>query len=328
MRSLQIKRSAREAKSVLQNGFRLIARAPAATLLLGLVLALLPELLRAYVLSGQYRPLMETWSRWAGSAVRGHMQPNTLALLQGTLQQTGMQGIGQALIDLLTSFLFSPLLLSSLALLFNGYAAGSGIHAGIDAARKAFQNVRNLIIVALACMLAEWFVQMVPSVASGLLSLLAEMLGWIPLLGAVARVLAILLSVLISVLTDFAVVVIFCYVWICATCEGVSGFGALVRSWQLTRNAMRETIASLLALTLLRWALVLVIIGVWLLLGGTSAVTMLCFYLIFAVGALYTVGMGAVTSALYQRRPVPGGPSPGQFRSDGPDLENMKRANL
>lgn len=330
MRSLRIKDGARDARQVLSGAWQLIKSAPVPTLLLGGLLALLPALLRAFFASGSFQAVLASWELWIDGALSASSTTTDafMGLVGQTMQQSGVLSLASSLLDLSTSLIFTPLLLSSLALLYNGFIEKDS-RAALHAVTAAGKNVRNLILVAVACMVAEWIVQMIPSIASGLLSLVANLLSWIPLLGTIAYVLAIVLSLLLSGLTDFAVVVIFCYVWICATCEGISGFGALVRSWQLTRNAMRETIYALLALTLLRWLVVLILALLWLFAGRPAGVPLaVLVYLAYGVGALFTVVLGPTTSALYQRRPVPGGPQPGQFRADGPDLRNMKRANL
>lgn len=328
MRPLRIRAGIQEGRQVLSDAWRLQHTNLSQTLLLGFVLALLPCMLKAFLVTRAHASLLTLWTDWADAAVSDGQTQGLTALIAVSLQQSGMTNLGITALDLLRSLVFSPLLLSSLALLYNGLVRMAA-HPALEAARTAAGHVKSLILVALACMLAEWFVQMVPSLANGLLSLLAELVSWIPVLGPVTAVLAAWLSVLISLLTDFAVIVIFCYVWICAACEGVSGFGALVRSWQLTRNAMHETIASLLMLTLLRWLTVVLFGLLWLFAGRRLGVPLAALvFAYYAISALYTVWMGAVTSALYQRRPSHRGPRPDQFRHSGPDLEHMKRANI
>lgn len=328
MPQVRVKDGLREGKHILQDAGRLMRAYPAATAGLGLALAMLPALLKAFLVVRAQEAMLGVWGGWLAALVSGEGTGGFLSLVSLTLQQSGYMGLPVTLLDLLKSLILSPLLLSSLALLYNGYVSTFD-RSPFAAARQAARNVRDLIIVALACMLAEWLVQMVPSLVSGVLSLLAEMVSWIPFLGTLVYVLAVALSLLVSLLTDFAVIVIFCYVWICAVCEGVSGFGALVRSWQVTRNTMHQTIAALLSLLLLRWLLVLALGLLWLFalrpLGVPLAAVV---YAAYAASALYTVALGAVTSALYQHRPLHGGPRPGQFRSGGPDLDNLKRANL
>lgn len=329
MRSLRIREGARKGRLVLGEAGRLIRNAPAATLELGLVLAILPALLKAFLLVRANGLLLDIWAGWVESLLGAAAPTDSLmVLLSMTLQQTGINNLWSSLLDLLKSLILSPLLLSSLALLYNGYVK-LGERAALEAASTAGRNVKGLIFVALACMLAEWIVQMVPSLASGILSLLAEMLSWIPVLGTVSAVLAIVLSILVSLLTDFAVIVIFCYVWICAACEGVPGFGALVRSWQLTRNALHETISALLMLTLLRWLSIAVLGLLWVFAARPLGIPLTALiYAAYAVSACFTVYLGATTSALYQRRPTHYGPRPGQFQQNGPNIQNMKRANI
>ena len=329
MRRLRVKEGVREARQVLSDAGKLMKGNLAATLELGLVLALLPALLRAFFAIRTHGALLGVWEGWANALMGTGTTPDSLTTMAAmTMRQSGTMSLASSLMDLASSLVLTPLLLSSLALLFNNFVT-AGEHPALSAAQGAGRNVRNLIFVSLACMLAEWFVQMVPSLASSVLSLLAGMLAWIPILGPIANVLAVILSVLISLLTDFAVVVIFSYVWICAACEGVPGFGALVRSWQLTRNAMHETISSLLAVTLLRWLTVLVLGVLWWFGGRALGMPLSGFmYVVYGVGALFSVLLGATTSALYQRRPTPGSPQPGQFRSNGPDINNMKSANI
>ncbi|MDL2317544.1 hypothetical protein LJC74_00430 [Eubacteriales bacterium OttesenSCG-928-A19] len=329
MRSIRIRKGVREARRTLFEAGRLLRIWPMATLLLGIVLAVLPALVKAFLMIRAQASLLEEWSLWIEARMSGRNPAGDLSsLTQATLQASGSMGLGVRLLDLSRSLMLLPVLYSSLALLYNGFIH-SRQRAGLKAARMAVTNVRSLVVVALICMVAEWFVQMVPSLASGLLSLLAGLLSWIPLLGAVAEVVSVVLSILLYTLTDFAVIVIFCYVWICAVCEGVSGFGALVRSWQLTRNATHETIFSLLALLLLRAMAIAVAALLWLFIGrpqGMALTSLL--YITYAISALHPVFMAAAASSLYQRRPVTRDPQPGQFSSDSSDLNRMKRANI
>ncbi len=325
MRSLRLRQGLREAGQGLREAASLARNNLAATLLLGLVLAVLPALLRAGLFISAQEALLADWEIWAGAIAAEDLTP----LLNATMQGTGLVSLSSNLLDLATSLILSPVLLSALALLYNGYVHAKGPSAALEAAKRAGGNAKNLVVVALLCMLAEWFVQMVPSIASGLLSAVAGILSFIPLIGPIASVLAVVLSLLVSVLTDFAVTVIFCYVWICASCEGISGFGALVRSWQHTRNAMHETISTLLVLSLLRWLVIILLAILWLFVGlGLSIPLTALLYTVYAVNALHTVALGGVTTALYLRRPSSTwGPPPGSF-SSGPDLSRMKSANI
>lgn len=328
MRSLRLREGAREGRQSLAEAIGLLRQWPLAALALGLVLAFLPAMVRAFLVVRANRELLALWEGYIGADASSAVSQSLLDMIPLTLSRFGQAGLASTLLDLAKSLIFSPVLLASLALLFNGYIHAPN-RAALVAVKEAGRQFSKLIFVALVCMLAEWIVQMVPSIASGLLNLLTEMLSWIPVLGTIVGVLAVILSILISLLTDFAVIVIFCYVWICAACEGVPGFGALVRSWQLTRNNMHRTIAALLSLTLLRWLAVVIAGAIWLLLSRTLHLPLAGFlYVAYGIGAAYTVFLGAVTSALYQRRPLPSGPKPGQFRPGGPDLDTLKRANL
>lgn len=330
MRTIRLRDGVREARSVLADGRRLMRGALLATLVLGFVFAILPALLKGYLVVSAQGLKLQRWSAWIEQLMRGGERSQGLSeMIALTLQQTGSRDLWVMLLDFAKSLILTPLLLSSLALLYNGFILRRKGLAGLEAVRTAGKSVKDLIIVALACMLAEWLVQMVPSVASGILSLLAEMLSWIPILGTIAQWLAVVLSLLITMLTDFAVIVIFCYVWIVAVCEGVSGFGALVRSWQLTRNAMHLTIASLLGLILLRMLAVVLLSILWLFAGRAVGIPLAALvYVVYAISGIFTVCIGAVTSALYQRRPVASGPRPGQFGPGGRDYANLKRANV
>lgn len=327
MRPIGLKRGVREGRQVLGGALRLVRTHLAATVELGLVLALLPALLKALMLVRANGQLLGVWEGWIEAVFIGASAENPVALISMTLRQSGVLQLGISLLDLAKSLVLQPLLLSALALLYNGFIRQSD-RMGIDAARTAAQRVKDLILVALACMVAVWFVQMIPSLANGILSLLADLLSWIPVLGDIATVLAVVLSLLVSLATDFAVVVIFCYVWISAACEGVSGFGSLVRSWQLMRNALHQTISALLGLTLLRWVVIIILALLWLFAGRAVGLPISSLvYAFHAVSAIYTVLMGAVTSVLYQQRPMHPGPRPDQFQRR-PSLENMKRANI
>lgn len=321
MRSLRLREGFHGARRVHLQAWRLMRQAPLTTALLGAVLALLPSLLKAYFAVTQHYTLISRWESWFDTFFRGNGIRGLVTLLTQTLQSTGQMSLGLWIVNTAQYLVLSPLLLSSLALLYNGGVSAND--GALSTAKMALRNVRSLIIVALACALAEWFLQMVPSLANGLLSLLTGLLSWIPLLGTIARVLAVGLSILITLLTALAVTVIFCYVWICAACENVPGFGALVRSWQLTRNAMRETVFSLVLLILLRWGLVLLAGALCIALHALWGLPLFwLLYAFYAVSALYTVAMGAVTSALYQNRPIHSIYGPGR------GVQNMKRANI
>ncbi len=330
MRSLRLGESARDARRTLSAGWRLIGRNIAASLELGSMLSLLPALLTALLVVLSMAPLLDLWAAWAEGLFAGASGGTTLyAMLAVTRQRTALLSLPVTLLNLAGSLLLKPLLLSALALLYNGRVAALGVHPSVAALRMVWRNAKNLVLVALTCMLAEWFVQILPSMVSGLLSAVAGLLSFIPVLGTVAVWLAAILSEIIPLLTDVALTVVFSYVWIAASCEGVSGFGALVRSWQITRNAMRETVAALFGLALLRWAAVIVLGALWLFAGRPAGVPLTALiYAVYAIGAVFTVMLGAVTSALYLRRPVSRGPSYGQFHTGGPDIGRMKRANV
>lgn len=329
MRSLQIRQGFRTARAVHREGRSLIRSAPLPTLLLGIVLAVLPALLKGFFTIQRQSDLHTLWTYTLDSLFAGTPANGTVTgMVQVTLAQSGRIGIWALLTDAARSLVLTPMLLTSLALVYNGYA-GNDANGIKTALQKTAANVRNLIIVALVCLLAQWIVQMLPSIVSGFLNLLTEMLAWIPILGPIAAILSVILSVLVTLATDFAVVVIFCYVWICVACENASGFGALVRSWQLTRNAMRETIFSLLWLVVLRALAVLVaallcIAGYWL-----ASVPLIVFlYVVYAISGLFTAYTAAITSALYHRRPHTGSPWTGRFQNRKDNVVNMKRANI
>ena len=325
MRSLRIRDGVREARKVLSESGRLMGRWPIATLELGIVLALVPALLRALFASQAYAALLDDWMQWLSGATR--TESGFIAMVNETFAQSSPRDLGGGLVDMARSLILTPLLLCSLALLYNQLIAPSG-RAALDAVTRACRSVRRIILVAVACLIAEAIVQMVPSLITALLSLISDLFAFIPVVGTVVTVIAVILSVLVSLVTSFAVTVIFSYVWISAMCEGVSGIGSIVRSWQLTRNAMHESFSALLALTLLRWGVLLIVCLLWIWLGVPAGVSpVLMVYAFYITGALYTLCLGSVTSALYQRRPAPDAASPGQFRAR-PDFDTMKRANI
>lgn len=315
MRSVRIGDGIREGWQTLGAAWRLIRQHWAATLPLWLLLALAPGILQAFLAGRAYSELFSAWYEWINAFMKTGqaIQPIT-SLLAQTYQASSAPSIWALLVSLAKSLLLSPLLLTALALLYNGYVLPTR-KAGWVAVKRAGQNVRNLVVVALVCMLANWLVQIIPALASNILTLLAELVSWIPVVGTAVGGLAAVLSVFVSLATDFAVIVIFSYVWICIACEGVSGFAAFVRSWQLTRNALHRTISSLLMLTLLRWAAVIVWAAAWILAGRPLGIPIeAVVYGFWGIAALHTVCMGAATSALYKRRPVHSAPQPGQFR--------------
>lgn len=329
MRSLRLGQGVREARQSIGGGCRLMRGSLPDTLALGLALGVLPAMVRAALFVGAQGTLLSLWEGWIGALMsNGGATEGLAALVYATLQQVGASGPSSTLFDLAVSLAITPLLLSALSLLYNGFVPKEGGAGIFEAARMAGRNAKSLVLVALCCMLAGWFVKMVPSIASGLLSALAGLLSLIPVLGIAANILALALSVLISLLTDFAVTVIFCYVWIGASCENISGFGALVRSWQLTRNQMHETISALLGLMVIRWLVVAVLCVIWLFIGRTLHIPLealiFCGYI---VGGLYTVALGATTSALYIQRPVARSMH-GGFSGSAANLDHLQRANI
>ncbi len=330
VRSLRIRQGAREARQILSEGNRLIGAHLSPSLILGALFALLPGMLTAFFVTRNLAPVINAWTQWFdGTLSTSKSWDNFLVLLQMTRQNTGLMGLGVTIVNLARSLFFKPFLLSALALLYNQRVSTVGTQPTLAAGRMVWNNTKNLIYVALACMLAEWFVGMLPTLVSGLLSAVAGILSFIPVLGTVAVTLAALFTELIPLLTDVAVSVVFCYVWITASCEGVTGFGALVRSWQLTRNAMHETVSSLFGLAIIRWIVVLALALLWFFFGRRMEIPLhVLLYAVYAANAIFTVLLGGVTCALYMRRPVNRGPEPGQFSHDGPDLSRLKRANL
>jgi len=329
MRSLHIKEGIRQAKKVLKDAGRLAGTSLPATAMLALSLAVLPALLKALLLSSSQAAYLSVWEGWLSALFSGRSPAESLvSMAYQALGRPGLHDPALGALDLAVSLLLTPLLLSALSLLYNGFVPRSKSQA-FDAVRRALASVRALVLVALACMLAEWLAQVVPSTVSGLLYSVAGLLSFIPFVGQAAAWLSVLLSLLVSALTDFLVSVVFCYVWISASCEGVSGLGALVRSWQLTRLSLRETIASLAVLLLLRWAATVALFLLWLFAGRALHVPIqLLVYGGFALSGLYTAALGPVASALYLRRPASHGPFGGRPAGAGPNFDHMKRANV
>lgn len=324
MRNLHIRDGAKEAARNLRGAWGLVKQHPAATVALGFALSVLPQVFRGLLRMDALSSLLSTWERWASGALS---QQSLTLLINTTLQSGGRMAFGTTMWDLIVSLALTPLLLSSLALCFNGFVRASGYGEAVESVRTAGRGVKNLVIISLLCMLAAWFSQVVPSIASGLTSAAAGILSFIPIVGTIADILAIALSLLVSLLTDFALTVVFVYVWICAACEGIPGVGALVRSWQYTRNAARETVSSVLALALLRWLTVLALGALWYFAGRRIGVSLQALVLLtYAVGGLHGIALGATTSALYQNRT---GYGVHAYADREPiDFAHMKRANL
>ena len=327
MRGSRIRKGAAEAMGALCEAGRLMRGAFSQTLLLALCLGVVPFLLRGFFFVRSQGTLLSVWEGWLGTALSGGCPAEgLLSMLAVTMRQAGFTSLSATLLDLAVSLLITPLLLSSLALLYNGFIRRDSEQAAIESVRLAWSNRRGLVVVALVCMAAEWFAQIVPSLASGILSLLAELLSFIPLLGSVAAVLAVLLSVLVSLLTSFCVAVAFCYVWICASCEGAGGLQALTRSWRLTRGATRATILALVGLMLAKWAVFILLGLLWLVAGRALAIPLSALiFCAYAVSGLYTAVLGATASALYLRRPVD---VTGSGRQGGSPLDALKSANI
>lgn len=326
MRSLRLRQGVRESRQALTEAASLAKANLSATALLGLVLALLPAMVQAALTCSSQATLISVWAGWVDALFSGGAPAEGLSsLLYVTMQQSGAATLWDSVVGLVDSLALTPLLLCALALTYNGYVRQAGRPA-FYAGQMAVRNIRNILLVALCLMFAEWFVEMVPSIVSGLLSAVAGLLSFIPVLGTIANVLAVALSLLVSLLTSFAVTVLFCYVWIYASCEGETGFGALARSWRLTRGAMHETIAALLGLILLRWVAVLALCLIWATAGRALGIPLKAVvYGSYAIGACYTVFLGATTSALYQQT---SGAYPNRPHHTGPDFRRMKRANI
>ncbi len=319
MRKLRIRQGIQEARQALSDAWRLLRFNAGAVIVLFTVLSLLPSLLHAGFFFSAQKGLFAAWESWANLLMSGlPVSPPMSELISETMYSLGMQGFASTILNLSFSLILTPLLLSALALLLNGRIAGNGPKAGLNAAKDAGANAKNLVIAALLCMLAGWFVEMVPSIASGLMSAVAGLLSFIPLLGPVVSVLAVILSMLISLLADFAVTVIFTYVWLCVSLEGLSGVAALVRSWQHTRNQMHETISTLIMLALLRVLAMALLALLWLFaLRPLGLSIQWLVYGIAFISAAYPIFVGAAACALYLRRPTPwrGGNGPQTYKS-------------
>lgn len=312
LRSIRLREGARTAGTILADAGWLARGSLSSVLPLGALLALLPALLRAGLIVSSRRGLLSLWEALLMGRGAGE---GFFALLSATLQ-TAMTGFEYTLLEAVKSLLLTPLLLASLALVFNRYAS-----APLPALRQTLAAVKRLVLVALALWVADWFAGIAPSIISGLLAAVAGLLSFIPILGTVAAIVATALSLAASLLTDFAVNVLFLYVWIAAACESVGGFSALARSWQITRLSLRDTIAALLGLMVCKWLALLLCGAIWYIFGrffGLSITALI--YAAAAVYAVFLVMLGALASALYLRRPASSSYIP-------PNFGRMKRAN-
>lgn len=329
MQSLRLRDGVREARGMFAASFQLIKRFSPAALEVIAALVLLPALLRAYMYIDSNRVLLSAWDEWFSAVFSGGTPRERLFVLAlRTLQEAPANGNGSGVLALVNALFLLPLFYSTTALLLNGYVASGTDRLSVAASKMALLRSGKLVIAALICMLAKSFLSFLPSIVTGLFSAIAGLLSFLPFIGAISVEISVVFSIAVSLVTDFVINALLCYVWICVTCEGSPGLHAVAQSFYYLRANARATIATLLAFTLCKW---LVYVGVgllWLVLGrGVGMSLDALVYCFYAVEAVFLGWFAALTSALYQGK-GPGAPRDGASPNTPPNLDQMKRANI
>ncbi|MEG0766184.1 MAG: hypothetical protein RR482_00570 [Clostridia bacterium] len=320
-----IQNAAQTAGGVLHRAFALLRLEWRASVVLGLVFSLLPGMLSAWMGWRAMAGVYAGWEQVLHAWMDGYQpQVDLQALLYQTMSGTAYAGLGRSLIGLAASLLLTPILQGALALTYHGRLE-QGQWPMIAAVRQAASQWSRLAVVALASMAAGWMVSMLPSALGGLVSAVAGLLSFIPFVGYLITILSGLIMLLLNVAASFAVSVLLCYIWQVAICEGIGGFGALVKSFVFTRTDLRRTAYSLGALMLMRWGAYLALGLAWFLLFWQAGASLhVLMGMAVVVESIFLV-LGALTAAvLYAQHPLRGGNG-----YDAPVRpQRMKSANL
>ena len=328
MRSIAIKKGLREGREALRDSFRLIAKFLPAFAAIVAVLSVLPALLQATLYINQNKPLLTAWGVWTQNFVNGRNGADeSLSLIMNTAQRLPAIGSGSGLLELLVSFILVPLLFSSVTLLLNSQDFPSNGRASVSAVQKALSMAKHLLTVAFMSMVARSFLDLLPSIAMNLFSFVLSILSFLPFIGSLVTVLSVILSFVVSILSDILISSILCYVWVCAVSEGQAGFAAISRSFILFRANMPKTIGALSLWTVSKGVIKIVAAALWAFAGSATANLSALVYCFYIVNALFIGWHAALAVSLYQKReegPASTGPSQGTR----PNLDQMKRANI
>jgi len=326
-----LREAIRQATVSIQDSFRLIRKEFSATASVAL-LVMLPGL--ATVLSG-YSLTSDIYAAW-DAFLRGSGEYGLTTLALATAQYAGEMGLSGGMLSLLFSLLATPLLLGALALIYLSRLEGAlyvppvrgravapgGAWTLRQALRQARRSFRDLLLVAVASLLASYMIELLPRLLGGLLSALAQLFSLIPFAGVVLMPVSIVLMLLVDGAAAYAVTVLLCYVWQAAMNEGIGGFGALARSFMLVRLDLKRTAAALGIATLAQWAGELLLLALWYLWYRSAGVSVLALPLLWkGMDGLCVVWNAAIAAALFATHPHREGNGPG-------DVRRMKSANI
>lgn len=307
----------RKGTSALFDALKLIGQSPMPSFMLFAVVLLVPTLLHGALFAETNQHLLSLWTPYFASAAGGKTLADFSSLGITTMLANSYASLPGLLIGGAMALFFTPMLLSSLSLL---YTQMQGAKPFVIL-KKVLSMAKQLAFVALCCALAEYFLDMVPSILHGLLSAVLGILSLLPFVGNFINIISLCLTLLIMVLMDVLAISLFAYVWIATACEGLSGFSAVIRSFQLFRSSMAETLWShlLLRLCIQAIGLVLAIAFAAVLQVDGIMPTVMC---LFVLSSLSTFLRGALSVSLYQRNAHP------QPSGGGPDVSRLKRANI
>lgn len=293
---------------------RLIRKRKIDTVILGVLLALLPSLVRGVFSFAAHEGLLRAWITFLRSF--SEHSPELLSLLEETVYLPGVESLAAWLVSLCLSLFLTPLLLSSLSLLYTG-ASGE---KPLGLLRTALRNAKSLVLVALLTALAAYMVNMLPSMLVGLISAVTGFLSLFPFLSGLMSWLNLLLIVIIFFLADLLVTVLFAFVYIAVACEGASGIRALARSFSLVREMQRIAVWPFLLLSLARYAALALLVILYAALDHGIDVIWL-YAACIAVNAAFAIPRTALSAALYL------GNQTGRTGAV-PPLSHLKRANV
>lgn len=291
---------------------RLIRKRKIDTVILGVLLALLPSLVRGVFSFAAHEGLLRAWI----TLLRGFSEHSLLPLLEETVYFPGAENLAAWLVSLCLSLFLTPLLLSSLSLLYTGVSG----EKPLGLLRTALRNAKGLVLVALLTALAAYMVNMLPSMLVGLISAVTGLLSLFPFLSGLMNWLNLLLIAIIFFLADLLVTVLFAFVYIAVACEGASGIRALARSFSLAREMQRIAVWPFLLLSLARYALLALLVILYAALPHGVDVIWL-YAACIAVNAAFAIPRTALSAALYL------GNQTGRTGAV-PPLSHLKRANV
>lgn len=296
-----VRMSVRDTRAGWREAFGLLRRGVQRSLLVIAVLSALPTLL-------------DQWSQLQSAANAAAGSPLVASAVQG--QASYLPGV----LSLIQSLLLTPLMYALLARVQLTQLRGGTQATLLEIGREKLTQWKTLLMLAAACLFISRLVAFVPSVVSGILSLMLALVGWIPVLG---QVLGVVLSLILQVVIIFASLAMgrgIYFVWLAQEAQGGAPLmWTLASAWRFIRQNLYAVVGGLMTLTLgqLVWLLLelyvlpLAVSGIVLM--ALDAVVQVVITLLFTVYATALYGGGQLYSAHTYGQPT--------------DFENMKRAN-